>query len=198
MKKINISGRADDHGPGQLLFILREGTDYFLFFSTGCLSLFYNCESVVKTADNATQHQNLQSSTGIESSKNSVALLEVDPDAESVVAQWSGFEAVKMEIFKLKNGARSVANKPKKDIRQLFKSLEDGIPVSLDKNNIRARINVLETNCYKSNSKTINIADSIQILNRTFISYSNLIHQINKTQEKSVQFYSGLRPTQEQ
>ena len=103
-----------------------------------------------------------------------------------------------MEIFKLKNGARSVANKPKKDIRQLFKSLEDGIPVSLDKNNIRARINVLETNCYKSNSKTINIADSIQILNRTFISYSNLIHQINKTQEKSVQFYSGLRPTQEQ
>ena len=171
---------------------------YFLFFSTGCLSLFYNCESVVKTADDATQHQNLQSSTGIESSRNSVALLEVDPDAESVVAQWSGFEAVKMEIFKLKNGARSVANKPKKDIRQLFKSLEDGIPVSLDKNNIRARINVLETNCYKSNSKTINIADSIQILNRTFISYSNLIHQINKTQEKSVQFYSGLRLTQEQ
>ena len=171
---------------------------YLLFFFTGCLSLFYNCESVVKTADDATQHHNLQSSTGIESSKNSVALLEVDPDAESVVAQWSGFEAVKMEIFKLKNGARSVANKPKKDIRQLFKSLEDGIPVSLDKNNIRARINVLETNCYKINSKTINIADSIQALNRTFISYSNLIHQINKTQEKSVQFYSGLRPTQEQ
>ncbi|MBN96369.1 MAG: hypothetical protein CMC56_00455, partial [Flavobacteriaceae bacterium] len=109
-----------------------------------------------------------------------------------------GFEAVKMEIVKLKNGARSVANTPKKDIRQLFKSLKDGIPVSLDKNNIRARINVLETNCYKSNSKTINIVDSIQILNKTFISYSNLIHQINKTQEKSVQFYSGLRPTQEQ
>ena len=171
---------------------------YLLFFSIGCFSLLYNCESVEKTAGDATLQQNLQSSTGIESSKNSVALLEVDPDAESVVAQWSGFEAVKMEIVKLKNGARSVANTPKKDIRQLFKSLKDGIPVSLDKNNIRARINVLETNCYKSNSKTINIVDSIQILNKTFISYSNLIHQINKTQEKSVQFYSGLRPTQEQ
>ena len=171
---------------------------YLLFFSIGCFSLLYNCESVEKTAGDATLQQNLQSSTGIESSKNSVALLEVDPDAESVVAQWSGFEAVKMEIVKLKNGARSVANTPKKDIRQLFKSLKDGIPVSLDKNNIRVRINVLETNCYKSNSKTINIVDSIQILNKTFISYSNLIHQINKTQEKSVQFYSGLRPTQEQ
>ena len=156
---------------------------YLLFFSIGCFSLLYNCESVEKTADDATLQENL---------------LEVDPDAESVVAQWSGFEAVKMEIVKLKNGARSVANTPKKDIRQLFKSLKDGIPVSLDKNNIRARINVLETNCYKSNSKTINIVDSIQILNKTFISYSNLIHQINKTQEKSVQFYSGLRPTQEQ
>jgi len=171
---------------------------YLLFFSIGCFSLLYNCESVEKTAGDATLQQNLQSSTGIESSNNSVALLEVDPDAESVVAQWSGFEAVKMEIVKLKNGARSVANTPKKDIRQLFKSLKDGIPVSLDKNNIRVRINVLETNCYKSNSKTINIVDSIQILNKTFISYSNLIHQINKTQEKSVQFYSGLRPTQEQ
>ena len=171
---------------------------HLLFFSIGCFSLLYNCESVEKTAGDATLQQNLQSSKGIESSKNSVALLEVDPDAESVVAQWSGFEAVKMEIVKLKNGARSVANTPKKDIRQLFKSLKDGIPVSLDKNNIRVRINVLETNCYKSNSKTINIVDSIQILNKTFISYSNLIHQINKTQEKSVQFYSGLRPTQEQ
>ena len=172
--------------------------NYLLFFSISCFSLFHNCKSLDKPENVATLHQNPQSSKEIESLKNSVALLEVDPDAESVVAQWSGFEAVKMEIFKLKNGARSVANKPKKDIRQLFKSLEDGIPVSLDKNNIRARINVLETNCYKSNSKTINIADSIQILNRTFISYSNLIHQINKTQEKSVQFYSGLRPTHEQ
>ena len=171
---------------------------YLLFISIGSFSLLYSCESVEKTADDATLQQNLQSSKGIESSKNSVALSEVDPDVESVVAQWSGFEAVKMEIVKLKNGARSVANTPKKDIRQLFKSLEDGIPVSLDKNNIRARINVLETNCYKSNSKTINIVDSIQILNNTFISYSNLIHQINKTKEKSVQFYSGLRPTQEQ
>ena len=171
---------------------------YLLFFSLGCFSLFYNCESVEKTPDDATLQKNLQYSRGIESSKNSIALLEVDPDAESVVAQWSGFEAVKMEIVKLKNGARSVANTPKKDIRQLFKSLEDGIPVSLDKNNIRVRINVLETNCYKNNTKTINIVDSIQILNKTFISYSNLIHQINKTQEKSVQFYSGLRPTQEQ
>ena len=160
---------------------------YLLFFFTGCLSLFYNCESVVKTADDATQHHNLQSSTGIESSKNSVALLEVDPDAESVVAQWSGFEAVKMEIVKLKNGDRSVTNKPQKDIGQLFKSLEDGIPESLDKNNIRARINVLETNCYINNSKTINTVDSIQVLNKTLISYSNLIHQINKTHEKSVQ-----------
>ena len=152
---------------------------YLLFFSIGCFSLLYNCESLEKTADDATLQQNLQSSKGFESSKNSVALLEVDPDAESVVAQWSGFEAVKIEIVKLKNGARSVANTPKKDIRQLFKSLEDGIPVSLDKNNIRARINVLETNCYKNNTKTINIVDSIQILNKTFISYSNLIHQIN-------------------
>ena len=152
---------------------------YLLFFSIGCFSLLYNCESLEKTADDATLQQNLQSSKGFESSKNSVALLEVDPDAESVVAQWSGFEAVKIEIVKLKNGARSVANTPKKDIRQLFNSLEDGIPVSLDKNSIRARINVLETNCYKNNTKTINIVDSIQILNKTFISYSNLIHQIN-------------------
>ena len=171
---------------------------YLLFISIGSFSLLYSCESVEKTADDATLQQNLQSSKGIESSKNSVALLEVDPDVESVVAQWSGFEAVKMEIVKLKNGARSVANTPKKDIRQLFKSLKDGIPVSLDKNSIRARINVLETNYHKSNSKTINILDSIQILNKTFISYSNLIHQINKTQEKSVQFHSGLRLTQEQ
>ena len=97
-----------------------------------------------------------------------------------------------MEIIKLKNDARFFTNTPKKDIRQLFKSLEDGIPESLDKNNIRARINVLETNCYINNSKIINIVDSMQILNKTFTSYSNLIHQINKTQEKSVQLYSGL------
>ena len=165
---------------------------YLLFFFIGCFSLFYNCEYVDKTENVAKLQKNLQSSKGIENSESSVALLEVDPDAESVVAQWSGFEAVKMEIIKLKNGARFFANKPKKDIRQLFKSLEDGIPKSLDKNNIRARINVLETNCYINNSKTINIVDSIQILNKTFTSYSNLIHQINKTQEKSVQLYSGL------
>ncbi|MEC8723662.1 MAG: hypothetical protein VXX60_01465 [Bacteroidota bacterium] len=165
---------------------------YLLFLSIGFFSLFYNCESVNKTENVATLQKNLQSSKGIENSEISVALLEVDPDAENVVAQWSGFEAVKMEIIKLKNGARFFANKSKKDISQLFKSLEDGIPESLDKNNIRARINVLETNCYINNSKIINIVDSIQILNKIFTSYSNLIHQINKTQEKSVQLYSGL------
>ena len=165
---------------------------YLLFFSIGCFSLFSNCESVDKTENVTTLQKNLQSSKGIENSESSVALFEVDPDAESVVAQWSGFEAVKMEIIKLKNDARFFANTPKKDIRQLFKYLEDGIPKPLDKNNIRARINVLETNCYINNSKTINIADSVQILNKTFISYSNLIHQINKTQEKSIQLYSGL------
>ena len=165
---------------------------YLLFFSIGCFSLFYNCESVDKTENVATLQKNLQSSKGIENSESSVALLEVDPDAKSVVAQWNGFEAVKMEIIKLKNGAKFFDNKPKKDIRQLFKSLVDGIPKSLDKNNIRARINVLETNCYINNSKTINFVDSIQTLNKTFTSYSNLIHQINKTQEKSVQLYSGL------
>ena len=165
---------------------------YALIFYTGFFSMIYNCESIDKMANDATFQQNSQSSKGIESSKNSVALLKLDPNAEKVVAQWSGFEAVKMEIVKLKNGDRSVANKPHKDIGQLFKSLEDGIPESLDKNNIRARINVLETNCYINNSKTINIVDSIQVLNKTLISYSNLIHQINKTHEKSVQLYSGL------
>ena len=165
---------------------------YLLFFSIGCFSLFSNCESVDKTENVTTLQKNLQSSKGIESSENSVALLEVDPDAESVVTQWSGFEAVKMEIIKLKNGATFFSNTPKKEISQLFNSLEDGIPKSLDKNNILARINVLKTNCYINNSKTINIVDSIQILNKTFISYSNLINQINKTHEKSVQLYSGI------
>ena len=79
----------------------------------------------------------------------------------------------------------------KKDIKEIFQNLKINIPGVLDSNHIRSRIKVLETNfCIYHDimsNYNIELKYTKQSKNNTLSTYYNLLNQINKTHEKSLQ-----------
>ena len=103
---------------------------------------------------------------------------------------WNSFKIVENEILKLNNN-ELILELSKKDIKEIFQNLEINIPDILDSNHIRSRIKVLETNlCIYYNMTSNYKIDSKyteQLKNNILSTYYNLLNQINKTHEKSLQ-----------
>ena len=120
----------------------------------------------------------------------STIIVRTNSTTKEILNDWNSFKILENEILKL-NNSELILELSKKDIKEIFQNLEIDIPSILDSNHIHSRIKVLETNLciyhdMMSNYK-IDLKYTEQLKNNTLSAYYNLLNQINKTYEKSLQ-----------
>ena len=163
-----------------------------LFACTLIFTFFTKCETTANNNEDSTTIGDMKSSTGAKDlDVKKTPLLEVNNTAEKIIEDWTALYILKNEIIKLKEDNTSIFELQKNDIKQLFINLEINMPNLLNTNNIWARIKVLETNAYQFYEASTNHPEGSRRIketkNNTLRAYDILIHQINKTYEKSTQ-----------
>ena len=153
------------------------------------ISLLTKCDTFSDDKEDAVAVEVMESSTGAKNlDAKTVPLQEINISTLKVIDDWTALYVLKNEIIKMEGGTPSIFERQKNDIKQLFVNLEDNMPNLLNTNNIWARIKALETNAYKLHEASLKQPKvSKQIKNNTLRAYNILIHQINKTHEKSTQ-----------
>lgn len=163
-----------------------------LFACTLIFTFFTKCETTANNNKYSTTIEVMKSSTGAKDlDVKKTPLLEVNNTTQIVIEDWAAFHLLKTEIMKLERNTQSIFELQKNDIKQLFINLDINMPKLLNTNNILARIKVLENNAYKFFETTIDQPEGAKQIKETktniLHAYNILIHQINKTHEKSLQ-----------
>lgn len=160
-----------------------------LLTHTLLITFLTKCDTSSNNKEYAFAVEVMKSSTGAKNlDAKTVPLQEINSSTLKVIDDWTALYVLKNEIIKMERGTPSIFELQKNDIKQLFVNLEDNMPNLLNTNNIWARIKALETNAYKFHEASLKQPKgSKQIKNNTLRAYNILIHQINKTHEKSTQ-----------
>jgi len=152
-----------------------------------CLS---KCQTSSDNKNFSTELEISQSSILQNKNIESTIIVRTNSTTKEILNDWNSFKILENEILKL-NNSELILELSKKDIKEIFQNLEIDIPSILDSNHIHSRIKVLETNLciyhdMMSNYK-IDLKYTEQLKNNTLSAYYNLLNQINKTYEKSLQ-----------
>ena len=152
-----------------------------------CLS---KCQTSSDNKNFSTELEISQSSILQNKNIESTIIVRTNSITREILNDWNSFKILENEILKL-NNSELILELSKKDIKEIFQNLEIDIPSILDSNHIHSRIKVLETNLciyhdMMSNYK-IDLKYTEQLKNNTLSAYYNLLNQINKTYEKSLQ-----------
>jgi hypothetical protein len=148
------------------------------------------CQTSSDNKNFSTELEISQSSILQNKNIESTIVVKTNSLTKEILNDWNSFKMLENEILKLNNN-ELILELSKKDIKEIFQNLEIDIPSILDSNHIHSRIKVLETNLciyhdmmsnYKIDSKYTE-----QLKNNILSTYYNLLNQINKTDEKSLQ-----------
>ena len=155
-----------------------------------CLVCLSKCQTSSDNKNFSTELEISQSSILQNKNIESTIIVRTNSITKEILNDWNGFKILENEILKLNNN-ELILELSKKDIKEMFQNLEINIPDILDSNHIRSRIKVLETNlCIYHNMTSNYKIDSKyteQLKNNILSTYYNLLNQINKTHEKSLQ-----------
>ena len=154
-----------------------------------CLS---KCQTSSDNKNFSTELEISQSSILQNKNIESTIIVRTNSTTKEILNDWNSFKILENEILKL-NNSELILELSKKDIKEIFQNLEIDIPSILDSNHIHSRIKVLETNLciyhdMMSNYK-IDLKYTEQLKNNILSTYYNLLNQINKTHEKSLQIF---------
>ena len=155
-------------------------------------TILTKCETNTNTNENTSAVEVMKSSTGAKDlDLKTVPLQEVNTQTLKVIEDWTALYVLKNEIVKMEGDNPSIFELQKNDIKQLFINLDINMPNLLNRNNIWARIKVLETNAYKFHEASVKFPKGSkqikEIKNKILRAYNVFIHQINKTHEKQTQ-----------
>tara|TARA_B100001175_G_C19511064_1_gene643930 strand:- start:4165 stop:4686 length:522 start_codon:yes stop_codon:yes gene_type:complete len=155
-----------------------------------CLVCLSKCQTSSDNKNFSTELEISQSSIFQNKNIESTIIVRTNSITKEILNDWNSFKILENEILKLNNN-ELILELSKKDIKEIFQNLEINIPDILDSNHIRSRIKVLETNlCIYYNMTSNYKIDSKyteQLKNNILSTYYNLLNQINKTHEKSLQ-----------
>ena len=155
-----------------------------------CLVCLSKCQTSSDNKNFSTELEISQSSILQNKNIESTIIVRTNSITKEILNDWNSFKILENEILKLNNN-ELILELSKKDIKEIFQNLEINIPDILDSNHIRSRIKVLETNlCIYQNMTSNYKIDSKyteQLKNNILSTYYNLLNQINKTHEKSLQ-----------
>ena len=160
-----------------------------LLTHTLIITFLTKCETFSNDKEDVFTVEVMKSSSGAKNiDSKTVPLQEINTSTLKFIDDWTSLYILKNEIIKMKASTPSIFELQKNDIKQLFVNLEVNMPNLLNTNTIWARIKALETNAYKFHEASLKQPKEFkQIKNNTFRAYNILIHQINKTHEKSMQ-----------
>ena len=155
-----------------------------------CLVCLSKCQISADNKNSPTELEISQSSILQNKNIESTIVVKTNSLTKEILNDWNSFKMLENEILKLNNN-EPILELSKKDIKEIFQNLEINIPSILDSNHIRSRIKVLETNLciYQdmiSNYK-IGLKYTENLKNNILSAYYNLLNQINKTHEKTLQ-----------
>lgn len=158
-----------------------------------CLVCLSKCQTSSDIKNFSTELEISQSSILQNKNIESTIIVRTNSITREILNDWNSFKILENEILKLNNNNELILELSKKDIKEMFQNLEINIPDILDSNHIRSRIKVLETNlCIYHNMTSNYKIDSKyteQLKNNILSTYYNLLNQINKTHEKSLQIF---------
>ena len=120
---------------------------------------------------------------------------ELTASSEKIINDWIAFGVLREKILYINKNEGKKTNTSKEEIKKMFKNLELNPPSPFDNNSIWSRFKILETNIYmyletlKINQS--NFEKSKKIKNNVAVSYSNIVRQINKINEKNSQILTN-------
>ena len=156
-----------------------------------CLVCLSKCQTSSDNTKFSTELEISQSSILQNNNTESTIFVRTNSITKEILNDWNGFKILENEILKLNKNNELILELSKKDITEIFQNLEINIPDILDSNHIRSRIKALETNLcmyhHMMSNYKIDLKYTEQLKNNTLLTYYNLLNQINKTHEKSLQ-----------
>lgn len=116
----------------------------------------------------------------------------IDDRVEPIIESWQEFNQLESIIENTKKGDLSYfKTDAKKNLRTLFSDIRETIPDTINTPAILARIKVVETKLYKteslSNLSTTKKQELLNALKELFVSFSNLSFQLNWKMESDSQ-----------
>ncbi|WP_111308988.1 hypothetical protein [Confluentibacter sediminis] len=156
-------------------------------FLSACILLM--CLSCKKTTQTDTENSDVakksQTITEKDMSKLKYLDFSIDDRVKPIVGSWQEFNQLNDIIESVKKGDLSYfKTDAKKNLKTLLTDIRETIPDTINKPAILARITVLETKLYKteslSNLSTTKKGDLLNTLEELLVSFSNLNFQLNK------------------
>ena len=116
----------------------------------------------------------------------------VDDKVQPLIESWNEYTQLEDLILNVKNANLSYfKNDAKKNLQTLLKDLKEHMPDTINTPSVIARISVLETKLYKteslSNLSTTKKEELANTIKELLVSFSNLNFQMNKKLEKDSQ-----------
>ena len=163
-------------------------------FLSACILLM--CLSCKKTTQTSTETSDApsksQAITEKDISKLNYLDFAIDNRVETIIESWQEFNQLETIIDNTKKGDLSYfKTDAKKNLKTLLSDIRKTIPDTINTPAILARITVLETKLYKteslSNLSTTKKEELLNTLKELLVSFSNLSFQLNKKMENDSQ-----------
>ncbi|PKQ44972.1 hypothetical protein CSW08_10170 [Confluentibacter flavum] len=155
-----------------------------------CLSCKKTTQTSSENSDDATNKSQVITEKDI--SKLNYLDFAIDDRVEPIIGSWQEFNQLENIIENTKKGDLSYfKTDAKKNLQALFRDIRETIPDTINTPAILARITVLETKLYKteslSNLSTTKKQELLNTLEELLVSFSNLSFQLNKKMENDSQ-----------
>ena len=163
------------------------------FLILSALILFLSCRQNAENSINEkTESNKSQTLTASDISKLKYLDFGVDDKVQPLIESWNEYMQLEDIIGNVKNANLTYfKNDAKKNLKTLLKDLRDHIPDTINTPSVMARVSVLETKLYKteslSNLSTTKKEELANTIKELLVSFSNLNFQINKKLEKDSQ-----------
>ncbi|MGE5944131.1 MAG: hypothetical protein ACM31G_07315 [Flavobacteriales bacterium] len=161
-----------------------------------CAFILLMCLSCKKTTqtntDNVEDASKSQVITEKDISKLNYLDFAIDDRVEPIIESWQEFHQLESIIENTKKGDLSYfKTDAKKNLKTLINDIRETIPDTINTPAILARITVVETKLYKteslSNLSTTKKEELLSTLKELFVSFSNLSFQLNRKMENDSQ-----------
>ncbi|WP_100610293.1 hypothetical protein [Confluentibacter lentus] len=155
-----------------------------------CLSCKKTSQTSLENGDDKTKKSQVITEKDI--SKLNYLDFAIDDRVEPIIESWQEFNQLEAIIENTKRGDLSYfKTDAKKNLRTLLSDIKETIPDTINTPAILARIKVVETKLYKteslSNLSTTKKDELLETLKELLVSFSNLSFQLNKKMENDSQ-----------
>jgi hypothetical protein len=163
-------------------------------FLCACILLLgLSCKKTTPTnTEKSDTHNKSQVITEKDISNLNYLEFDLDDRVIPIVESWQEFNQLESIIENAKKGDLSYfKTEGKKNLKTLFSSIKETIPETLNTQSILARLRVVETKAYKteslSNLSTTKKQELLDSIKELLVSFSNLNFQLNKKLENDSQ-----------